>query len=206
MIVSAATAGDAAQACRNPVEAGCAGRLSTVTNGDSERLGKASGLSRCLLALLVGLLAMVALIASGAPSAAAQTRVGAQPQILIFAVGPTSTATPDNVGLHAVPQLRLVSATGVAAETATDAASVGFRSDATHIFRNAAGHFADDTAANRAIIRGAVDPANLRSTITLKDGATLSKYFQTLPDGTQAWAEVRNGTDITNGGLNVIPR
>lgn len=94
----------------------------------------------------------------------------------------------------------------VAAETAGDAASVGFRSNATHVFRDAAGHFADDTAANRAIIRGAVDPANLRSTITLKDGATLSKYFQTLPDGTQAWAEVRNGTEITNGGLNVTPR
>ncbi len=94
----------------------------------------------------------------------------------------------------------------VAAETATDAASVGFRTDTTHIFRDAAGHFADDTAANRAIIRGAVDPANLRTTITLKDGSTLSTYFQTLPDGTQAWAEVRNGTEITNGGLNVIPR
>jgi hypothetical protein len=94
----------------------------------------------------------------------------------------------------------------VAADTADGAASIGFRSDATHIFRDAAGHFAEDTPANRAIIRGAVDPANLRSTITLKDGATLSKYFQTLPDGTQAWAEVRNGTEITNGGLNVIPR
>jgi hypothetical protein len=58
----------------------------------------------------------------------------------------------------------------------------------------------------RAIIRGAVDPANLRSTITLKDGSSLAKYVQNLSNGTQAWAEVRNGTEITNGGLNVMPR
>lgn len=90
-----------------------------MTNGNSERLGKASGLSRRLLALLVGLLAMVALIASGAPSAAAQTRVGAQPQNLILAVGVQGVAAPDGVGVHAVPLLRLVSATGVAVERAT---------------------------------------------------------------------------------------
>ncbi|HSY16032.1 MAG TPA: hypothetical protein VK816_08610 [Jatrophihabitantaceae bacterium] len=89
-----------------------------MTNGDSERLGKAAGLSRRLLALLVGLLAMVALIASGAPSAAAQTRVGAQPQNLILTVGPQAAAAPEVIGLHTVPQLRLASATGVAAETA----------------------------------------------------------------------------------------
>ncbi|NTW39614.1 MAG: RHS repeat-associated core domain-containing protein [Cellulomonadaceae bacterium] len=84
-------------------------------------------------------------------------------------------------------------------------AQVGFRSDTSHIFRDASGHFAEDTAGNRAIIRGALDPGNLRSTVTLPDGATLEKYFKTLPDGTQAWAEVRNG-EITNGGLNVVPR
>jgi hypothetical protein len=54
-------------------------------------------------------------------------------------------------------------------------------------------------------IRSALDPSHLRDTITLKDGSTLEKYFRTMPDGTQAWAEVRNG-EITNGGLNVIPR
>lgn len=52
-----------------------------------------------------------------------------------------------------------------------------FRTDTSHIFRNATGHLSDDTAANRALIRGAVDPANLRSTITLNDGSTLDKYF-----------------------------
>lgn len=56
------------------------------------------------------------------------------------------------------------------------------------------------------MIQGAIDAANLRSTITLPDGSTLAKYFQTLPDGTQAWVEVRNGVEITNGGVNVTPR
>ena len=125
MIVSAATAGDAAKACRNPAGTGCAGRLSTVTNGDSERLGKASGLSRRLLALLVGLLAMVALIASGAPSAAAQNAVGAQPQNSIFTVGAQSLADPESVGLHTLQLRPIESATGVAAETALTENQIG---------------------------------------------------------------------------------
>ena len=61
------------------------------------------------------------------------------------------------------------------------------------------------TTADRALIQSALDPANLRDTVTLKDGSSLAKYFRTLSDGTQAWAEVRGG-QITNGGLNVIPR
>lgn len=81
----------------------------------------------------------------------------------------------------------------------------GFRSDTSHIFRNARGHLGEDTPENRKLIESALDPANLRSTTTLKDGTTLEKYFKTLPDGTQVWAEVRNGT-ITNGGLNATPR
>lgn len=92
-----------------------------------------------------------------------------------------------------------------AAMSVDELAEIGFRSDTSHIFRNATGHLTHDTAENRALIKSALDPANLRDTITLKDGATLQKYFRELPDGTQAWAEVRNGV-ITNGGLNVIPR
>jgi RHS repeat-associated protein len=87
-----------------------------------------------------------------------------------------------------------------------EAGSAAFRSDTSHIFRDATGHFLDDTAANRSVIHGAMDPANLSSTITLPDGSTLARYFQTLPDGTQAWVEVRNGVEITNGGLNATPR
>jgi hypothetical protein len=81
-----------------------------------------------------------------------------------------------------------------------------FRSDTSHIFRNATGHFVEDTAANRALIRSAIKPEHLRSTTTLKDGATLQRYFWTLSNGKQAWAEVRNGSEITNGGLNATPR
>ena len=47
---------------------------------------------------------------------------------------------------------------------------------------------------------GAIDPATLRSAIKLPDGSTLARYFQTLPDGTQAWAEVPNGVEVTIGG------
>jgi hypothetical protein len=68
------------------------------------------------------------------------------------------------------------------------------------------GHLAADTPANRALIRSAIDPAYLRSTVTVPQGGTVARYFRTLPDGTQVWAEVRNGVEITNGGLNVTPR
>ncbi len=95
---------------------------------------------------------------------------------------------------------------GVSEVGANEAGTVAFRSDTSHIFRDDAGHLLEDTPANRAVIQGAIDPANLRSTITLPDGSTLAKYFQTLPDGTQAWAAVRNGIEITNGGVNVTPR
>ena len=88
---------------------------------------------------------------------------------------------------------------------AEDAISVAFRSDVSHIFRNSTGHLAADTIENRALIQSAITPSNLRETVTLRDGSTLAKYFRTLPDGTQAWAEVRSG-QITNGGLNVTPR
>lgn len=84
-------------------------------------------------------------------------------------------------------------------------AQIGFRSNTSHIFRNAPGHLAEDTAENRALIKSALDPANLRQTDPLKDGTLLYRYFRILPDGTQVWAEVRNG-EITNGGLNDIPR
>lgn len=88
-----------------------------------------------------------------------------------------------------------------------ESAKIGFRSGTSHTFRNAAwgGHLAKDTAEYRALIQSAIDRANLRDTITLKDGSTLQKYFRELSDGTQAWAEVRNG-EITTGGLIVIPR
>ncbi|MEV7026341.1 polymorphic toxin-type HINT domain-containing protein, partial [Kitasatospora sp. NPDC093558] len=83
-----------------------------------------------------------------------------------------------------------------------------FRTDTSHIFRTGhPGHLTTDTPENRALIMRAIHPDNLRQTITLPNGGgTLDKYFLTLEDGTQVWAEVRNGTTITNGGLNPTPR
>ena len=83
---------------------------------------------------------------------------------------------------------------------------MAFRSDASHVFRDATGHLLEDTVANRSLIQSAIDPANLRSTINLPDGSSLAKYFRTLPDGSQVWVEVRNGVEITNGGVSAIPR
>ncbi|GAA5018894.1 hypothetical protein GCM10023317_60730 [Actinopolymorpha pittospori] len=38
----------------------------------------------------------------------------------------------------------------------------------------------------------------------MEDGLTLAMYFRTMPVGTQAWAEVRNG-EIATGGLMSSP-
>lgn len=81
-----------------------------------------------------------------------------------------------------------------------------FRANTAHIFRKASGHLAEDNAENRALIQSAVKESHLRNTKILHDGSTLSRYYKTLPDGTQVWADVRNGVEITKGGLNVIPK
>jgi RHS repeat-associated protein len=68
-----------------------------------------------------------------------------------------------------------------------------------HTFRNATGHLADDTAANRTLLRGAAQPGN-------KVGSYngIDTYTQLQSDGSQVWVEVRNG-EITNGGVNQTP-
>jgi RHS repeat-associated protein len=72
---------------------------------------------------------------------------------------------------------------------------------ASHIFRDAPGHLAEDTRENRALIEGAVNQGNYVDT----HEPGVSVYRETLPNGTQVWAEVYNG-EITNGGLNATPR
>jgi RHS repeat-associated protein len=72
---------------------------------------------------------------------------------------------------------------------------------AGHIFRDAPGHLAEDTPENRALIEGAVNSGNYVST----HEPGVSVYRETLPNGTQVWAEVHNG-EITNGGVNATPR
>ena len=91
------------------------------------------------------------------------------------------------------------------ARTASGEASIAFRSDTSHIFRDAAGHLVEDTAANRALIKSAVKPGNL--VLERATGSNLTRVYQRLlPDGRQVWAEVRNGVEITNGGVNKVPR
>jgi hypothetical protein len=71
-----------------------------------------------------------------------------------------------------------------------------------HIFRPKEGHFPDDTPENRKKIEDvANDPDNYQGT----DRHGKEGYSKTNPDGSQTWAEVRNG-QITNGGINEVPR
>lgn len=72
---------------------------------------------------------------------------------------------------------------------------------AEHIFRDAAGHLAEDTPENRALIEGAVKSANYVDT----HEPGVSVYRENLPNGTQVWAEVYKG-EITNAGVNQTPR
>jgi hypothetical protein len=106
----------------------------TLVSTHPERLGKASGHAR-RLAVLVGLLAALALIVSGAGPATAQNAVGSQPVQTILTVGPHDAAAQTSVGVRGPPQLRLVSATGVAAEAdqaALDHATAASKLD--HVF------------------------------------------------------------------------
>lgn len=84
------------------------------------------------------------------------------------------------------------------------AGGLRFRSDTSHIFRDAPGHLARDTAANRSLLQGAVRPENLVG--TRGPGGSISVYRELLPDGRQVWVDVRKGAEITNGGINAVPR
>jgi RHS repeat-associated protein len=71
-----------------------------------------------------------------------------------------------------------------------------------HMFREAPGHLAEDTAENRQLLQEtANNPANYVS----MDPEGVATYRQILPDGRQAWAEVYNG-QVTNGGVNDVPK
>lgn len=70
-----------------------------------------------------------------------------------------------------------------------------------HIFRDAPGHFANDTPANRGLITGTLsDPANYVGT----DAYGNEIYTQPLPDGRQVWVQIR-GDVIQNAGINDVP-
>lgn len=91
-----------------------------MTSGNDQRLDKASGPARRPVTLLIGLLASLALIVSGTGSAAAQNVVGPQPQNLILSDGPRGPTAQTSIGADGLAQLRLMSATGVAAEGGED--------------------------------------------------------------------------------------
>jgi hypothetical protein len=71
-----------------------------------------------------------------------------------------------------------------------------------HMFRNSEGHFPVNTAVNRGIIESAA--GNTKNFLGVDSHGT-NWYAETLPDGTQAWAKVRNGV-ITEGGFNQVPK
>ena len=71
-----------------------------------------------------------------------------------------------------------------------------------HIFSDRKGHVVD-TPANRKMIEGAVmDKGNL---IGKKQRGGSELFSKMLDDGSQIWAEVRNGI-VQDAGLNDIPR
>ena len=71
-----------------------------------------------------------------------------------------------------------------------------------HIFRDAKGHFREDTAVNRQIL---IDVANRAENFLGTDRFGNLWFSTTRPDGTQVWVHVRGDT-ITNGGLNARPQ
>jgi hypothetical protein len=66
------------------------------------------------------------------------------------------------------------------------------------IFRNAEGHFHQDTAVNRQLL---LDVANQPSNFVGRDRFGNDWFMETRTDGSQVWVHVR-GDKITNGGLN----
>jgi hypothetical protein len=71
-----------------------------------------------------------------------------------------------------------------------------------HIFREADGHFAQDTTGNRqALIDAASRPENFLGI----DRFGNEWFAEIRADGSQIWVQVREG-NITNGGVNMTPR
>lgn len=70
-----------------------------------------------------------------------------------------------------------------------------------HIFRDAPGHFADDTAMNRSLMVDTVQNRYYMET----DIYGTQIYARLLDDGAEIWVYVRDGV-IRNGGLNQAPR
>ena len=127
----------------------------------------------------------------------------AAPVVAIAAVA-IATIPLDETGVGEAIDAEVIStnATEAATASATDEAASVSEANASHIFRDATGHLAEDTPENRQVLEEtATNPASYVGT----DSNGVATYRQMLPDGTQAWAEVYNG-EITNGGVNGVPR
>ena len=71
-----------------------------------------------------------------------------------------------------------------------------------HIFRDAVGHFRQDTPANRqALLETAGDSGNFVG----RDRFGNEWFAALQTNGTQIWVQVREGK-VKNGGVNVVPR
>jgi hypothetical protein len=75
-------------------------------------------------------------------------------------------------------------------------------SRATHIFRNARGHFREDTPVNH---RTLIEVATRAEHFLGADRFGNHWFADTRSDGIQVWVHVRDGK-ITNGGINAPPQ
>jgi len=74
-----------------------------------------------------------------------------------------------------------------------DAGTAIDEANASHIFRAAQGHMAEDTAANRSLLEAAVKSDNYVTT----NARGVTTYSETLPSGKQIWVKstkVKSGT------------
>lgn len=133
---------------------------------NQQRLESESRGVRRLLAAAVGfVLALLGLTLAAGP-AAAQNAVGPQPVQLISTVGPTGTAGQESIGVRGPPLRPIVSATGVAAETAGDVPTVVFsRSRAPGIADNFDNAVANGAPTRLDRVSGAVRDANRRAAL-----------------------------------------
>jgi RHS repeat-associated protein len=127
--------------------------------------------------------------------------------VAVYEAGPAVAAAWYSRGSELADEIGDIAPAAEAGESAAATGAGGlagpaFRANTSHIFRDAPGHLLEDTATNRALLQGAIDPANVVST----NRWGITTYHQLLSDGRQVWVQVRNGEVITNGGVNAAPR
>lgn len=176
-----------------------------------ERLGRRARVAHGSAGRQVGVLALFVGVAGVVPASAATATYTYDTAAYAYD-GPARLASPEAVARdargspsrsEAVSWGRsvFVARFGVAANTAVPIAE----GNAAHMLRDALGHLAEDTLANRALLQETVSPGNLVRTSSLGPNGILQTFERTLPNGDVVWVEVRNGTAITNGGVNVAP-